>query len=67
MTKLTRKISLIVLGLLAFVALLSTFLFFNTISSNLLPEFMAANAIPLAVFSGLTWVAVSISLKSLEK
>ncbi|MCM3575340.1 MULTISPECIES: hypothetical protein [Mesobacillus] len=63
----TKKLSLILLGLLVFVALFSTFLFFRTIFSNLIPEYKTAEAIPLAIFSGLTWVALAITLRSLEK
>lgn len=66
MTRLTKKLSLFLLGLLAFVALFSTFLFFKTIFSNLVPEFMTAEAIPLAIFSGLTWVALSIAVSRLS-
>jgi len=66
-TKLIKKLSSILLGLLVFVALFSTFLFFKTIFSNLVPEFKTAEAIPLAIFSGLTWVALAINLRSLEK
>jgi hypothetical protein len=55
------------LGVLVFVALFSTFVFFKTIFSNLVPEFMTAEAIPLAIFSGLTWVALSITVNRLER
>lgn len=49
------------------VALFSTILFFKTILSNLNPEFMEALAIPLALFSGLTLVALSISVREANK
>lgn len=59
-----KKFHLIFLGFLVFVALFSTFLFFTTIFSNLIPEYMIAKTIPLALFSGLTLVALSISVKN---
>ncbi|WLR57261.1 hypothetical protein LC048_10585 [Mesobacillus subterraneus] len=59
-----KKFSLIFIGFLVFVSLLSTFLFFKTIFSNLVPEFMIAKAIPLALFSGLTFVALSITVRN---
>ncbi|MBT2691714.1 hypothetical protein [Bacillus sp. ISL-55] len=60
----TKKFPLIFLGFLGFVALLSTFLFFKTILSNLIPELMIAKAIPLAIFSGLSFIALSITLRT---
>ncbi|MBT2641469.1 hypothetical protein J7I80_04460 [Bacillus sp. ISL-41] len=63
----TKKLSLFLLGVLILAALFSTFLFFRTIFSNLLPEFMTAEAIPLAIFSGLTWIALSITFRTLKK
>ncbi|WP_041964188.1 hypothetical protein [Mesobacillus selenatarsenatis] len=60
----TKNFPLIFLGFLVFVALLSTFLFFKTMFSNLLPEFMIAKAIPLALFSGLTLIALSITVRN---
>ena len=60
----TKKFNLIFYGFLVFVALLSTLLFFKTIFSNLVPEFLIAKAIPLALFSGLTLVALSITVRN---
>lgn len=60
----TKKFPLIFLGFLVFVALLSTFLFFKTIFSNLVPEFLIAKAIPLALFSGLSLIALSITVRN---
>lgn len=59
----TEKLPLFLLVFLIFVALLSTFLFFKTMFSDLVPEFLIAKAIPLALFSGLTLVALSITVR----
>ncbi|WP_226674829.1 hypothetical protein [Mesobacillus jeotgali] len=60
----TKKLPLIFMGFLVFVALLSTFLFFNTIFSNLVPEYLIARAIPLAIFSGLSLISLSITVRN---
>lgn len=60
----TKKFPLIFMGFLVFLGLLSTFLFFKTIFSNLVPEYLIAKAIPLALFSGLTLVALSITVRN---
>lgn len=62
----TSKLSLISSGILLLIALYSTFLFFRTILSHLHPEFMLAKALPLAIFSGFTWVALSVMLRKIE-
>ena len=60
----TKKFPLIFMGFLVFVALFSTFLFFKTIFSDLVPEFLIAEAIPLAIFSGLSLIALSITVRN---
>lgn len=63
----TKKLPSFLLGFLIFVALLSTFLFFKTMFSDLAPEFLKAEGIPLGLFSGLTLVALAIAVRNINR
>ncbi|WP_210365004.1 hypothetical protein [Bacillus sp. REN3] len=62
-----RNLRLLLTGFIFIVALISIIFFFSTISSHLLPEYMSAKAIPLAILSGLSLIALSLTNKDIFK